>query len=359
MYKFEEKVKDVATITIIGAGMMGTALCWPLRDNGQKVRLVGTFLDVDIINSLQLTGYHPTLQRQIPEGVQPYFDNQIEEALFDADLIVVGVNSLGVDWFAKTVGPYLHPGSMLIAVTKGLEDLPDGDLQIIPEAIMKRLPPGLQGQVSINAIGGPCIAHELAARRHTGVVFCGQNSADLQELRLLFATSYYHIWISTDVIGVEVCAALKNAYAMGVALAVGMMEQSGLDGLAAMYNPQAAIFAQSCFEMRRMLQITGGGVDNIGWLPAPGDLFVTVFGGRTLRLGRLLGQGFSFNEALSQLAGVTLESVEIITRIGRALNKLEARGIVQKDEFPLIRHLDKVINTGTKVNIPWDAFFAR
>ena len=349
----------MATITIVGAGMMGTALCWPLRDNGHTVRLVGTFLDGDIINSLHATGFHPTLQRQVPEGVQPYFENQIGDALGDTDLIVVGVNSLGVDWFTMKVGPFLKPGSKLIAVTKGLEDLPNGDLQIIPEGIMRRLPVGLQGHVSINAIGGPCIAHELAARRHTGVVFCGQNSAVLQELRQLFTTSYYHIWISTDVVGVEVCAALKNAYAMGVALAVGMMDQSGLDGLAAMYNPQAALFAQSCFEMRRMLQITGGGVDNISWLPAPGDLYVTVFGGRTLRLGRLLGQGFSFDEAHSQLAGVTLESVEIITRIGRALKRLEARGIVQNDEFPLIKHLDNVIHNGVKVNIPWEAFFTR
>lgn len=347
----------MSTIAIIGAGMMGSALAWPLTDNGHTVHLVGTPLDEEIIASIRKSGKHPRLQRPLPPLVRPFRHTELDQALAGADLITSGVSSFGVGWFAETVGPKLKAGTPLIAVTKGLEDQPDGDLLTFPEVTSRRLPAHLLGKVSLNAIAGPCVAHELAARRQTGVVFCGKDQAILEGLKEIFQTPYYHIWTSTRLTGVEVCAALKNAYAMGVGLAVGMMEQAGPDGLAGMYNPQAALFAQSCLEMRRMLALLDCDPAEIDWLPGAGDLYVTVFGGRTVRLGKLLGQGDTFIEARRKMAGETLESVEIITRIGRALPKLESRGRARTRDFPLILHLDEIINQGKTVNIPWDRFF--
>jgi glycerol-3-phosphate dehydrogenase (NAD(P)+) len=347
----------MSVITIIGAGMMGTALCWPLVDNGHQVRLVGTPLDEEIITSLRQNGLHPRLRRQIPEAVHPFDHTQIQAALQGADILACGVSSFGVPWFTETVGPILKPEIPVISVTKGLVDQPDGSLQILPDYIDEHLPESLRGSISLNAIGGPCIAHELAARRQTGVVFCGRDGDMLARLQQAFKTPYYHIWVSLDLVGVEVCAALKNAYALGVGLAVGMFEKSGPDGLAQMYNPQAALFAQSCLEIGQFLELLGGGVDNVSWLPGAGDLYVTVFGGRTVRMGRLLGTGLPYPEARQIMAGETLESVEIIRRVGRALPELERRGLVQANQFPLLRHLYRIIHEGEKVQIPWEAFF--
>ncbi len=348
----------MSVITIIGAGMMGTALCWPLVDNGHSVRLVGTPLDNEPVASMRNTGLHPRLSRKIPEPVQLFDHAQMKEALEDAEFLASGVSSFGVQWFIETVGPFLKPEVPVIAVTKGLVDDEHGDFQILPEYIDAQLPSHLRGRVSLNAIGGPCIAHELAARRQTGVVFCGREKNVLDRLRETFHTDYYHIWTSSDTVGVEVCAALKNAYALGVGLAVGMAEKAGVDGLAYMYNPQAALFAQSCLEMRRFLELLGGGVDNIAWLPGAGDLYVTVFGGRTVRMGRLLGMELPYPEAREMMAGETLESVEIITRVGRALPKLEARGVTRAGMFPLMQHLYRIIHEGEKVKIPWEMFFS-
>jgi glycerol-3-phosphate dehydrogenase (NAD(P)+) len=247
----------------------------------------------------------------------------------------------------------------VIVVTKGLVEDDKGDFQILPEYIDSQMPSHIRGRISLNAIGGPCIAHELAARRQTGVVFCGRDENVLNRLQETFHTDYYHIWTSTDMVGVEVCAALKNAYALGVGLAVGMYEKAGADGLAHMYNPQAALFAQSCLEMRRFLDLMGEGVDNVDWLPWAGDLYVTVFGGRTVRMGRLLGMGLPYSEAREIMAEETLESVEIITRVGRALPKLEARGKVWAGAFPLMQHLYRIIHEDEKVKIPWEMFFLR
>jgi glycerol-3-phosphate dehydrogenase (NAD(P)+) len=111
--------------------------------------------------------------------------------------------------------------------------------------------------------------------------------------------------------------------------------------------------------MRKMLAILGGGTDNATWLPGPGDLYVTIFGGRTVKLGRLLGQGHSFAEARALLAGVTLESVEITTRVARALPRLAERGLARLEDFPLILHIDGIINRGEAVNIPWNKFFLK
>jgi glycerol-3-phosphate dehydrogenase (NAD(P)+) len=75
----------MANVTILGAGLMGTAVAWPLSDNGHAIRLVGTHLDGAIIRSCLDTGYHPKLRRPLPPRVRPYFVEQLPEALAGAD----------------------------------------------------------------------------------------------------------------------------------------------------------------------------------------------------------------------------------------------------------------------------------
>lgn len=353
----------MSIVTIIGAGMMGSAMCWPLADNGHEIRLVGTPLDDDIIHSIRHNRMHPKLRREIPNGVKAYPVADLPHAVNGAEFIIGGISSFGVEWFAQTAGAFFRPEVPVISVTKGMRDGDDGRLQILPDVVNEHLPEHLRGRVSLNAIAGPCIAHELAARRQTCVAFTGLSAETLETIRRMLATPYYHIWTSTDLLAVETCAALKNAYAMGVGLAVGMMEAAGPDGLANMYNPQAGLFGQSCYEMRKLISVlnippgANSEGEAVAWLPGAGDLYVTVFGGRTVRLGKLLGQGKTFTQAREILAGETLESVDIITRVARALPKLATQGRLDLSDFPLILHMDQVINQGQMVNIPWKKFF--
>ena len=108
------------------------------------------------------------------------------------------------------------------------------------------------------------------------------------------------------------------------------------------YNSQAALFGQSVKEMTRLLELIGGKPENI--IHGAGDLYVTIFGGRTRKIGTLLGRGLSFNEAMAELQGVTLESIVISTRTARAVRKLAERGIVSLEDFPLLMHVDAIIN---------------
>jgi glycerol-3-phosphate dehydrogenase (NAD(P)+) len=349
----------MAKIAIVGAGMMGTATAYPLVDNGHNVRLVGTHLDTDIIDSCREQRVHPRLKREIPDTVEAYYIDEVAQALAGVDVIVSGVNSEGVHWIGQTIGPHLKPGQLIIAVTKGLEAAADGDLVILPDVLARELPESLRDRVSLAAIGGPCIAGELAGRRQSCVVFGARDRDVVERLAALFRTSYYHVWTTTDLVGLEVCAAFKNAYTLAVGLAAGLLERAGGpdDAGAYMYNLAAAAFGQGCAEIERLLQLTGGTRAFAYGLPGAGDFYVTCQGGRTVRLGRLLGLGHTFSEAREMMPGETLEAAMIVTVMGQALPKLTERGLLSPDELPLLRSLIKVVVHGQTVQLPLDAFF--
>lgn len=205
----------MSIITIVGAGMMGSAMSGPAAGNGHEIRLVGTPLDREIIDSVRETGFHPALHKQLPAGSRRISGEELDRALEGAELVIGGVSSFGIDWFAEHVLPLLRPGVPVLSVTKGLQDGPDGTLTPFPHLLAERLPEEKRGMIPFNAIGGPCICFELLERRHTMVYFCGADLAVLEKIRALLSTDYYHIQLTTDVMGVEGCVALKNAYAMG------------------------------------------------------------------------------------------------------------------------------------------------
>jgi glycerol-3-phosphate dehydrogenase (NAD(P)+) len=349
----------MARAAIVGAGLMGTAMAWPLRDNNHEVRLVGTHLDADIIRSCKESNFHPRLKRQLPDGVRPYYVEDIAEALEGAEIIVSGVSSPGVHWIGQTLGPLLKPGQRILAVTKGLEGDESGDLHILPDVLAAELPDSIRDQVSHAAIGGPCIAGELAGRRQTCVIFGCRQGEVARELAAIFRTDYYHVWATADLVGLEVGVALKNAYTLGVGLAAGFLEaQGGVDEAGAhMFNLAAATFAQSTTEIERLLQIMGGSRDFAYGLPGAGDLYVTAMGGRTVRLGGLLGQGHTYTKARQIMAGETLESAEIIRNMGRAIPGMMERGVISQDDLPLLRALVDVIVHGKVALPPLDSYF--
>ena len=106
--------------------------------------------------------------------------------------------------------------------------------------------------------------------------------------------------------------------------------------------------------MRRLLELCGGDKDNIDL--GAGDLYVTVFGGRTRKIGTLLGTGMSFSDAMAQLKGVTLESIVIAGRTVEAVEALEALGTVTAADFPLLHHIGRLLNNETGIEVPFKDF---
>ena len=104
-------------ITIIGSGMMGSALAFPAAENGHEVRLVGTHLDRDIIDECRRSNKHPKFDRAFPAGVKYYQIEEYKEAVSGADFVIGGVSSFGVDWFLNEILVNLDPRLPVLSVT--------------------------------------------------------------------------------------------------------------------------------------------------------------------------------------------------------------------------------------------------
>lgn len=344
----------MAIITIIGAGMMGSALAFPARENGNTVRLVGTPLDREIIETCKETNRHPKFTKDFPAGVEFYHVEDWQDAIVGAEFIIGGVSSFGVDWWSEEILPYIPEDIPVLTVTKGLYDTPDGKLLCYPELWESRL--AEIGKVPILcAIGGPCTSYELVAHDQTEVTFCGKDKAVLRRMKACMQTDYYHISISADVVGIESAVALKNGYALGIALTIGLNQRAfGLDS-ELHFNSQAAVFGQSVREMAKLLSMQGAGtLDNL--CVGAGDLYVTVYGGRTRLVGILLGRGLTIDEAKTELNGVTLESLVVAERVARAVKIRAAKGELDANDFPLLLHIDEILTEKKPVSIPWERF---
>lgn len=344
----------MATVTIIGAGMMGSALAFPARENGHEVRLVGTHLDKDIIEASKSTGRHPKFDRDFPDGIKYYQIEEVEDAICGSDMIIGGVSSFGVDWFGDIILPKIPSHIPVLSVTKGLIDTEDGRLLTYPEIWEAKLE-AIGKKLSINAVGGPCTSYELVAHDQTEVAFCGRDMKTLEFLKSVMATNYYHISLSTDVVGIESAVALKNGYALGITLTIGLNQKEFGTDSPLHFNSQAAVFGQGVKEMYKLLAYQNAQtLENI--TVGAGDLYVTVYGGRTRLVGILLGRGLNIDEAKAELNGVTLESLVVAERVARAIKAAANLGKVNADDFPLLMHVDEIITQKKEVNIPWENF---
>ena len=346
-------------ILILGAGVMGTALSFPFTDNGHMVNLVGTHLDGDIIAKLQAGYPHPRLGVQVGESVKAYTYDQLSEAILGVDLVVIGVNSHGIKWAAQTLSPVLSADIPILAVTKGLAG--DGKkLSILPDVIRANLPNAIREPIQIAAIGGPSIAQELAARRHTCVMFTSTNQKLLEQLADLARTPYYHIWTSTDILGIEVCVALKNVYALAVGLVIGFLEKANKAvNDAQMHNLAAAIFAQGMWETAYLVDKMGGKTESVYSLPGSGDLYVTCQGGRNSRMGRLLGLGIPYSQAKAEhMPNDTVEGASLALAIGETVENMIHKGDLDDIALPLLLTMIDIVCHDAPAIIPWNRFFA-
>lgn len=349
----------MARVVVLGAGVMGSAFTMPLADNGHQVRLVGTHLDGDIIEEIHETHIHPRLKMRLRDSVQPYTYDRLHEAIQDADLVVLGVNSLGVDWAAQMLRPLLPPDFPLLFLTKGLAG--DGaELTILPHALRRQLSAERQADVKLAAIGGPSIAGELAAERHTCVVVTGSDQALLDRLATMLRTPYYHVWTSLDMVGVEVCVAMKNVYALAVGLVGGLLEKEGKAvNEAVMFNVAAGIFAQGLWEIAYLVGIMGGDRRSVYSLPGAGDLYVTSMGGRNSRMGRYLALGTPYSIAKrTYMPDDTIEGAQLAQAIGPTVERMVADGQLDRAALPLLLTMINIVCHDAPVEIPWDRFFA-
>jgi len=349
----------MAKIVIIGAGVMGSAFSIMLTDAGHNVRLVGTHLDREWIDEIRATGIHPKLKTVLPNTITPFTHDQLGEALSgNIDLIVFGVSSAGVGWTIQQLGPLLKRPTPILMLTKGLA-VCNNSLYILANIVRDGLSDYGMKNVPVGAVGGPCIAGELATRRDSSVVIAYPDPKLLDWILPLVATSYYHACPSTDIIGVEVCAALKNFYTLAIGYPAGLLEKQGkADNDALMHNPAAGLFTQALVEIGYLIDFMGGTAASVYGLAGSGDLYVTCQGGRNKRMGHLLGAGLRYSEAkTTYMAEETVEGAELALTIGLTFEHLLDQEQLDRSALPLAVAIIDAICRDRPMRIPWTKFY--
>ncbi|MBI2718621.1 MAG: glycerol-3-phosphate dehydrogenase [Rhizobiales bacterium] len=348
----------MSTIAILGAGVMGSAMCLPARDRDHAVRLVGTHLDRDIIDNVKAMSCHPRLNVTLPDGVAAFHHDGFAEALGDdTDLIVLGVSSAGIGWAIERLCETLKVPIPVVMITKGM---------FAEEATLTTLPDHVAAQVKrrtglalpIAAIGGPCIAGELAVRRHTGTVIASRDLAFAERLCAMLAGDYYHPRASADLIGVEVCAAFKNFFAIAVGWAAGRLEtMAASENQAFNHNAAAIVFDQAIIELSRLTGALGGSEASVWGMPGAGDLYVTCQAGRNSRLGHNLGRGLTYRQTKDgPMRGDTIEGAELGVAVASTLAAMMREGRLEASALPLTRALLSALVDDRPLDIPWAEF---
>lgn len=281
-------------ITVLGAGYMGSAITFPLSDNGNKINLWGTWLDDEIIES-SLKGYHPKLKKPLPENVSLYYWQDMEPAIQDSDIIFIGVASEGfVKVFEMLVNNLnLDKEYYLFKLTKGLVEYNNKVTRATKAArdmFTKKFP---KKEFNWTSIGGPVRAFDLSERMPTATVY-GVSDDKIKKLVPSFSTDYYRIFPNNDVKGTEICSTLKNIYAISAGICDGVYKSNSEDKY---YNLLSFLFNQSVIEMGKIIRIAGCNQETVHDLAGMGDLHVTSIAGRNRKYGELVGKGLEGKEA--------------------------------------------------------------
>ncbi|MDY7028037.1 MAG: NAD(P)H-dependent glycerol-3-phosphate dehydrogenase [Spirochaetota bacterium] len=283
------------TITVLGAGYMGSAICFPLAERIRHINLWGTWLDDDIVDSCR-EGEHPKIKLQLPKNVRLYNSQQLTESLEDSDMVIIGVSSEGFAPVFSKLLDEIKRETPVLSLTKGFV-LDGGIVEQISVYARKEYNRKFPAARFVwGSIGGPVKAAELSAGVPTNTVYGLMPGFPGKALKL-FSTDYYRVITTDDVKGVEICSALKNAYAIAIGICDGLYRDYGT----LHDNIKAFMFSHAVQEMGRIVEEFGGRAATAAFLAGAGDLFVTAQSGRNRNFGELIGRGIKPDTALATM----------------------------------------------------------
>ena len=339
-------------ILIVGAGAMGSAFTVPCVENNHDVVLSGTHLEDNTIDQIIQNNYlHPALNCKLPKNLKIIkFDNFSKEFKNKPDLIVIAVSSKGIDWAAKEILKYYSKDISILLLTKGLTII-DNKFSTLSDKISLIFEKKGFSNLSISAIKGPCLATGLINKIRTSAVVANKDISKSQWIGKLISTNYYTLEFSEDIIGVEICGAIKNLYSMIIGASKGLSSETADDEIKSKYhyNTAASLIHRSISEMVFFTKFFKGKEETVYGLAGIGDLYVSAIGGRNSKMGKYLGDGYNYLEAKKKfMINDTVEGAELAFEIGSKIMKE-----FSKNDLPLmINLLDSIINN-KKFKINW------
>ncbi len=347
----------MSKIVIIGAGAMGTAFAFPCVDNNHDVSIVGTHLEDNFIEDLKKNKkFHTGIKLNIPEAINILKFDKLNSILKSTvDLLVIGISSKGIEWIAEQLAKNYQKRTLpkLLLLTKGLS-LYNNNYELLVDKLERLLSQKGIKNVNISAVGGPCLAAGLANKIHSSVVVANKDIKIAKNISDLLNNKYYHVSYSDDLIGVEVCAAIKNIFSMAIGASKGLCANNlTIEIKEKNYlNTASALIKQSIYEMVVFTEQLKGKKESVYGLAGLGDLYVSSGGGRNSKMGSYLGEGMTFSEAKEKnMKNVTVEGADLILEIGKRVKQ-----DFDSKKLPLMNAMIDAILENKKLEIKWENF---
>ena len=308
----------MAKVGILGAGSWGTALSLLLYKNGHEITVWS--IDKKEVEMLQNEREHKSKLPGVKLPEELVITNDLEEAMKDKDFLVLAVPSVFTRATAKSMKPYLKQGQIIVNVAKGIEEQ---TLMTLTEQIEEELP-----GADVAVLSGPSHAEEVGRRLPTTCVVGATTKETALYLQKAFMNDVFRVYISSDILGIEIGGALKNV----IALAAGIA-----DGLGYGDNTKAALITRGLAEITRLGIKMGGKAESFYGLTGIGDLIVTCASvhSRNRKAGFLMGQGRTMKQAMDEVQMV-VEGV-YSAKAGLALAKKYG------ESMPIIEQINKVL----------------
>ena len=274
-------------VTVLGCGAWGTAVALVLFDNGYDVTMWSKFEDeVSSIRESRINRLLPDVS--IPDEIIITAD--LDSAVSGASVIIIVVPSFALRETATAIANQINEGTVVVCMSKGIEKDTCGLFSDILEDI-------LPDETMIAVVSGPTHAEEVSKRVPSACVVAAEDMSVAMRVQNLLMNKYLRVYTSTDLIGVELGAALKNVIALGAGIGTGL--GLGDNGLAMLMTRGLAEIAELCMKM-------GGSKETLAGLAGLGDLIVTCMSehSRNRRAGRLIGQGMSAEQAMESVGAV-------------------------------------------------------
>lgn len=311
----------MADISVIGAGSWGTALALLLYKNGHKVT-IWSIMEEEIV---MLQKEHEHKEKlpgvKLPEDMQ--FTTDLQGAVKGRDVLVLAVPSPYTRSTSHSMAAYVEEGQKIVNVAKGIEE---HSLLTLSQIIEEEIP-----QAEVAVLSGPSHAEEVGRGIPTTIVVGAKKKETAEYLQNVFMNEVFRVYISPDVLGIELGAALKNV----VALAAGIA-----DGLGYGDNTKAALITRGIAEIARLGTAMGGRAETFSGLTGIGDLIVTCASmhSRNRRAGILIGKGYTMDAAMKEVNMV----VEGVYSAKAAMELAEK----YKVQIPIIEQVNQVLFEG-------------
>ena len=271
-------------VGIIGAGSWGTALAILLNNNGHEVTIWS--YKQEEIDMLKNEHEHKT---KLPNVKLPYsmnFTTNLEDAVRNKDFIVMAVPSHAVRSTARKIKDYVSENQIIVDVAKGIEET---TLMTLSQQIEEEIP-----QANVAVLSGPSHAEEVGRNIPTIVAIGAKDEKTATYLQEMFMSETFRVYVTSDMLGMELGGSLKNV----IALAAGIA-----DGLGYGDNTKAALITRGIREIAQLGVAMGGHPNTFNGITGVGDLIVTCASkhSRNRKAGYLIGQGLTMQEAMDEV----------------------------------------------------------